>query len=72
MYLPEELYRYIYTFLNPISKPFDITINNLFFCERCGENLKNNGNWYLLLDNDIECLSYTCLICLNLYIYYNE
>ena len=54
--IPSEIYRHIFLFLNPISKPsISQSLININWCSQCGEYLKNiyylNG-----LKNDYICL----------------
>ena len=56
--LPDELYRHIYKYLNPISKAsICFSLVNLNWCNKCGEYLKNV--YYL----DYFSCDYICQEC---------
>lgn len=57
--LPPEIYRHIFHFLNPISKPIlSVSLLNLNWCTQCGEYLQEH---YLNSSKS----DYICLKCYN-------
>ena len=65
--IPEEIYRLIYSYVNPISKPTKIK-RNIVWCKKCGEILRD-GDWYINVSNVDYFMSYTCKNCNNDNIY---
>ena len=59
--LPDELYRNIYKYLNPISMRL-IRIKTKVWCYKCGEILIG-GDWFYHSEDNGFCLYYQCINC---------
>ena len=67
--LPPELQRYIYMFLNSITKPVTKK-SKLNWCEKCGEILVN-GDWFMSFSNEEPYLVYECTVCDTTNVFYD-
>ena len=67
--IPDEIYRNIYKYLNPISIPYKKKLSKVW-CSKCGEILKD-GDWFLSLGDDDQFILYECKLCMYENIYYD-